>query len=222
MTLASLVLLFAAYMLVDGIFAIIAGVRATRRHERWGLLVLEGIADIVAGGIAIVWPVITILVFVYLMGAWAIVSGILLLSAAFRLNIAHGRWLMGLGGVASVIWGFLLLLWPLAGAVVLTWWIGAYMHSSSAARCSHSLSGCAGCGMSYRRPERRLRRYKSRADPAVRQKSRYGLAPSACRPIFAARSPSFSPRFSTLDQCRRERDVAPAFRPRTISGPDYA
>ncbi len=125
-TLASLVLLFAAYMLVDGIFAIIAGVRAARRHERWGLLVLEGIADIVAGGIAMVWPVITILVFVYLMGAWAIVSGILLLSAAFRLNIAHGRWLMGLGGVASVIWGFLLLLWPLAGAVVLTWWIGAY------------------------------------------------------------------------------------------------
>jgi uncharacterized membrane protein HdeD (DUF308 family) len=125
-TLASLVLLFAAYMLVDGIFAIIAGVRAARRHERWGLLALEGIADIVAGVIAVVWPLITILAFVYLMGAWAIVSGVLLLRAAFRLNLAHGRWLMGFGGAASVIWGILLLLWPFTGALVLTWWMGAY------------------------------------------------------------------------------------------------
>jgi uncharacterized membrane protein HdeD (DUF308 family) len=52
LTLASLVLLFAAYMVVDGIFAVIAAVRAARSGERWGLLVLEGIADFVAGAIA--------------------------------------------------------------------------------------------------------------------------------------------------------------------------
>ena len=124
--LLALVLLFAAYMLVDGVLAIIAGLRAAQRHERWGWLIFEGILDLIAGGIAVLWPVITIVTFVFLMGAWAIVTGALLLAASFRLNIPHGRWLMALGGAVSVIWGFLLIIWPLIGAVVLTWWIAAY------------------------------------------------------------------------------------------------
>lgn len=125
-TLASLVLLFAAYMLVDGILTILAGVRAAQRHQRWGMLILEGVADLVAGAIAFSWPLVTVLAFVYLLGAWAIVSGVLLSSAAFRLNLARGRWLMGIGGAVSVAWGVLLLVWPFTGALVLTWWIGAY------------------------------------------------------------------------------------------------
>ena len=125
-TLAALVLLFAAYMLVDGVLALVAGLRAAERHERWGWLALEGIADLVAGVIAIVWPLITVLAFVYLMGVWAIVSGALLLSATIRLQLTHGKWLMGLGGVVSVIWGILLILMPIVGALVLTWWMGAY------------------------------------------------------------------------------------------------
>jgi uncharacterized membrane protein HdeD (DUF308 family) len=76
--------------------------------------------------IAFLWPLATILAFVILMAAWAIVSGALLLAAAFRLHLAHGRWLMGFGGAVSVVWGVLLLLWPIAGAVVLTLWMGAY------------------------------------------------------------------------------------------------
>src|SRR4051794_34350351 len=51
-TIASLVLLFAAYMLVDGVFAIVSAVRAAAHHERWGLLVLEGVCDIAAGAVA--------------------------------------------------------------------------------------------------------------------------------------------------------------------------
>jgi uncharacterized membrane protein HdeD (DUF308 family) len=125
-TLISLVLVFAAYMLVDGVFAIVAGIFAARRHERWALLVLEGIADLAAGAIALIWPLITILVFVYLVGAWAIVSGALLWRAAFRLNLQHGRWLMGLSGFVSLLWGIMLVAWPSIGAVALTWWIGAY------------------------------------------------------------------------------------------------
>jgi uncharacterized membrane protein HdeD (DUF308 family) len=124
--LLAFVLLFAAYMLVDGVLAIIAGIKAAKRHERWGWLVFEGILDLIAGGIAVVWPVLTIVAFVFLMGAWAIVTGALLFGASFRLNIAHGRWLMALAGAVSMIWGVLLIIWPLIGAVVLTWWIAAY------------------------------------------------------------------------------------------------
>jgi len=122
----ALVLLFAAYLLVDGIFAIIAAVRAARRQERWGWLIFEGLVDLVTGGIAAVWPLITIVAFALLMGAWAIVTGALLLGASYRLNVPHGRWLMALAGAISVIWGVLLIIWPLIGALVLTWWMAAY------------------------------------------------------------------------------------------------
>jgi uncharacterized membrane protein HdeD (DUF308 family) len=126
LTLASLVLLYAAYMLVDGVLAIVAGLRAARRHERWGWLVVEGIADLIAGSIAFAWPLITVLAFVFLMAAWAIVSGVLLLSATFSLQATHGKWLMGFGAVVSVVWGVLLIVQPFIGALALTWWMGAY------------------------------------------------------------------------------------------------
>ena len=125
-TMLALVLLFAAYMLVDGVFAIMAAVRAAREHERWGLLVLEGVADIVAGVIAVVWPGITVLAFVLLVAAWAIVSGGLMLVAGYRLNIEHGRWWLLLAGALSVAYGVLLVVAPMIGALVLTWWFGAY------------------------------------------------------------------------------------------------
>jgi uncharacterized membrane protein HdeD (DUF308 family) len=126
LTLASLVLLFAVYMLVDGVLAVIAAVGAARRNRPWGMLVLEGVADLVAGAFAFFWPLVTVIAVIYLMGAWGIVSGALLLSAAFRLSLAPGRWLMALAAVLSMVWGVLVLLWPITGALALTLWLGAY------------------------------------------------------------------------------------------------
>jgi uncharacterized membrane protein HdeD (DUF308 family) len=125
-TIVALTLLFAIYMVSDGILAIVAALRASRQHQRWGWLVLEAIADFIAGGIAFVWPIVTVLAFIYLMGIWAIVSGVLLAAAAFKLHPAHGRWLMVLGSIVSVLWGILLLASPLTGALVLTWWMAGY------------------------------------------------------------------------------------------------
>jgi uncharacterized membrane protein HdeD (DUF308 family) len=125
-TMAALILWFAAYMAVDGILAIVAGVRAARRGERWGALILEGVVDLIAAAIAFVMPIATLLAFVYLTAAWAIVSGALMLAAVFRLRRTHGKWLLALGGVVSVVWGILLAIAPIAGAIVLTWWLGAY------------------------------------------------------------------------------------------------
>jgi len=125
-TIAALVLLFGVYMAVDGVFAIVAGVRAAAHHERWGALILEGVADLIAAAIAFLVPLATALAFVYLAGAWAVISGALLIAATFRLPSTHGRWLMGLGGAISLLWGVLLFVAPIAGAVVLTWWLGAY------------------------------------------------------------------------------------------------
>jgi len=125
-TMLSLVVIFAVYALVDGVFAIIAGVRAERRHERWGALILEGVAGIVVAVAAYVWPGLTVLVFVALIAIWALISGALMLAAAYRLHHAHGRgWLM-LGGIVSVLYGGLLIVAPMIGALVLTWWLGVY------------------------------------------------------------------------------------------------
>lgn len=125
-TIASLVLLFAIYMLVDGVFTIVAGVRAAAHHERWGLLILEGIVDLIAGAAALLLPGLTVLVVVTLLGIWSVVTGALLLGAAFRLHGGHGRWLLALSGLVSLLWGVLLWLSPIAGALVLTWWLGGY------------------------------------------------------------------------------------------------
>ena len=126
-TILSLVLLFSAYMLVDGIFGIISAVRAIRRKEdRWGLLIFEGLLDIATGVVAFLWPGLTVVAFVWLIAAWAIVSGGLMTAAGFRLNIEHGRWWLVLGGLLSLAYGVLLIITPLIGAVVFTWWLGAY------------------------------------------------------------------------------------------------
>ena len=120
----ALVILFSAYMLVDGAFALYAAYQAGRQRRKWGLLLLQGLANIVAGVLAFIWPGLTVLTFVILLAAWSIFSGCLQLAAAFRVD--EGRWWLVLGGVASIIFGMLLIAAPLIGAVVLTWWMGAW------------------------------------------------------------------------------------------------
>jgi uncharacterized membrane protein HdeD (DUF308 family) len=123
---AVLALVFGVYLLVDGVFAIIAAIAAATHHTRWGLLMLEGAVDILVGLLALAAPGAVIIGVVWITAVWAIVTGVLMLAAAFRLHSGHGNWLLGLGGLISVIWGVLLWLWPLVGAIVLTIWLGAY------------------------------------------------------------------------------------------------
>lgn len=125
-TMLSLVIVFAAYAITDGVFAIIAAVRAASHHERWTLFLLEGVIGIVAGVLAFLWPTLTVVVFVTLVAFWALLTGGLMLAAAFRMDVHHGRWWFVLGGVASIAYGAVLLIAPMLGALVLTWWIGAY------------------------------------------------------------------------------------------------
>jgi uncharacterized membrane protein HdeD (DUF308 family) len=126
-TLAAIVLLFGAYAVVDGIFAIVAAVRAAERHARWWSLALQGVVDIVAGIIAFVWPAVTVLVLLFLVAFWAIVTGVLEIAAAIRLRREiQGEWLLILSGILSVVFGGALLAVPGAGLVVIIWWIGAY------------------------------------------------------------------------------------------------
>ena len=83
-TLWALVLLFGAYMLVDGVFAIVAAVRAAGREARWWLLLIEGVLGVLAGLVAFFWPGLTALALLYFVAAWAIVTGILEIVGATK------------------------------------------------------------------------------------------------------------------------------------------
>ena len=127
LTLAVLVILFGAYAFVDGIVAIVSAVRAAHGHGRWGAFLVEGIVGIIAGLVAFFLPLPTLAVLIYMVAAWAIVTGVLEIAAAFRLRRhVRGEWLLVLAGIASVIFGILVFVAPIAGALVIALWLGAY------------------------------------------------------------------------------------------------
>jgi len=126
-TLGALVLLFGAYALIDGVLSLVGAVRAAESHERWGVLLFEGLAGIVAGIVTFVWPAITALTLIYVIAAWALVTGVFEIVAAIRLRkYIPGEWMLGLSGLASLILGILMIAVPLAGALAIALWIGAY------------------------------------------------------------------------------------------------
>jgi uncharacterized membrane protein HdeD (DUF308 family) len=125
-TLAVLVLVFGAYAFVDGVLAIASAIRHRGSGSSWVVL-LEGIAGVIAGVITLLWPGITAMALLFVIAAWALVTGVLEVAVAIRLRktIAH-EWLLALAGLSSIALGILLMLYPAAGALALVLWIGAY------------------------------------------------------------------------------------------------
>ena len=126
-TIAALVILFGVYALIDGAFNLVGAANAAQAHERWGILIFSGIIGIIAGLITFFWPAITAFALIYLIAAWAVITGILEVVAAVKLRqqIQH-EWLLALSGAASLIFGLLIAFAPIAGAVVIALWVGIY------------------------------------------------------------------------------------------------
>ena len=126
-TLMALVFLFAGYALVDGVVSLAGAVHAAQAHERWAALLIGGLLGIGAAVITVLWPAITALSLVFVIAAWAILTGIAEVVAAVRLRrYMSGEWLLALAGIASVIFGVLVAAVPLAGALVIAIWFGVY------------------------------------------------------------------------------------------------
>lgn len=112
---------------IDGVTGFAGAWRAARARDRWGVLLLQGIAGIIVAAVTILWPGITALALMLLIAAWAIVTGVLQIIAAIRLRrYISGEWLLALGGILSVAFGVLVTIAPLAGALVIAIWVGAY------------------------------------------------------------------------------------------------
>jgi uncharacterized membrane protein HdeD (DUF308 family) len=126
-TLTALVFLFGAYALVDGAFAIVAGIKSHGEYKRWGLLLLQGILSVAAGVFAFMVPAMTAFILLVLIASWAIVTGIFQIAAAIQLRKhIKGEWLLALGGIGSILFGAILLFYPAAGALAMIWIIGTY------------------------------------------------------------------------------------------------
>jgi uncharacterized membrane protein HdeD (DUF308 family) len=127
-TLLALVLVFGAYALVDGVFSLVAAARGRElAGGSRGWLILEGLLGIAAGIVAIVWPDITALALLWVIAAWAVVTGVLEIVAAIRLRrVLDNEWLLIVAGALSVVFGLILIIWPGSGAIGLVWLIGIY------------------------------------------------------------------------------------------------
>lgn len=127
-TLVVLILMYSAYALVDGFAAIVLGFQS--RHvtgASWGSMVMLGVVSVIAGIVAFLWPGLTALALLYVVAFWAIVRGVLEIVSAVRLrHEIDNEWLLGMAGVASVLFGILLIAWPAAGILSLVWLVAVY------------------------------------------------------------------------------------------------
>jgi uncharacterized membrane protein HdeD (DUF308 family) len=126
-TLRALVLLYGAFALVDGVFAVAEAVVGGTKNLPWWALLLEGVAGIAVGLITFVAPIVTEVALIYLVAAWAVVTGVFEIVAAIRLRREiEGEWALALGGIVSVLFGLVVAARPVAGALAIAWMIGAY------------------------------------------------------------------------------------------------
>jgi uncharacterized membrane protein HdeD (DUF308 family) len=125
-TALALVILFAVWAFVDGGFAFYVAAQRGRLGMRWGWFLFEGIVSIAAGVLALSYPGVTVVVLTILVAARAIMLGVIMLTSAFTSKESPHRWLYALTGVVSALFGFMLLVHPMVGALALVWTIGIY------------------------------------------------------------------------------------------------
>lgn len=124
---AGLALVFGAFAFIDGALNIVAALRQREHGGPWGGLLAAGALAIAAGSLTIWYPLVTATFLVYVIAAYAIITGVGQVVAAVRLRREiRGEWLLILAGVLSVLFGLAVLVAPLAGAVVIATWIGVY------------------------------------------------------------------------------------------------
>ncbi len=124
LTLTSLLVVFGAYMLLEAVLAAASALTAARHGHPWGALALEALLCQVAAALVVLWPGLSLLIAVTVIGVWAIFTGVALLTTSLRFGAP--AWPLGVAAAVSIAIGVLLLIEPVAGAVVLATWLGIY------------------------------------------------------------------------------------------------
>ncbi|HEX2347757.1 MAG TPA: HdeD family acid-resistance protein [Ktedonobacterales bacterium] len=126
-TLLIFIAFFAAYAIIDGLLAIYMSIRGREQLHGWGWLLVEGIAGVLLGILALRWPQVTTLVLLAFIAAWAIITGIGEIFEAIELRkTINNEWLLILSGAVSVLFGLILIIFPASGIMALLVVVGAY------------------------------------------------------------------------------------------------
>jgi uncharacterized membrane protein HdeD (DUF308 family) len=127
LTLLVLISLIGGYCLINGVLTLVAAFRRGRNQPRWWSLAVEGVANLLTGLIILAWPGLTSLALLYVVAAWAIVTGMMQIGTGIRLRKQlTNEWVLIVGGLLSIGLGLLFLFVPVAGALVMAWWVGSY------------------------------------------------------------------------------------------------
>lgn len=126
-SLAALVMLFGVYALIDGLAGVWSSLAGHKDDGHWWVLLLWGVVGVGVGTLTLSAPGITALALLFYIALWAVATGVLQIVAAVRLrNEIEGEWLLALSGLASVAFGVVLMVRPMAGAIALLWIIATY------------------------------------------------------------------------------------------------
>jgi uncharacterized membrane protein HdeD (DUF308 family) len=140
-TLEALVIVYGAYALFDGAVSLVAGIRMTSAGGNAWMLIVGGLVSLAAGVVTFAWPGPTALALVYIIGAWAVVTGVLQIMAAVELRREiSGEWLVGLSGVLSILFGALIFVYPGSGALAIVYIVGIYAVANGLTLVAASLS----------------------------------------------------------------------------------
>ncbi|MHA6616092.1 HdeD family acid-resistance protein [Pseudonocardia sp. DLS-67] len=133
--LLTLVWLFGVYAILDGVTAVVIGVRSRGEpHRVW--TVVQGVVSVLAGLVALAWPGVTALALLFVIAFWAIIMGIGEIGGAFASRRSgSGAWGWTLAaGILNVVFGVLLLIWPAGGLLALVWLVGIFALAGGSAR----------------------------------------------------------------------------------------
>ena len=124
----ALILVFGVFVLVEGLFQMVAAFSVKKENHNWSLMFISGLFSFIIGILAIAWPGVTAVVLLWLIGAWAIVVGItqIVYSGQAKQEDGTRRGLMVIGGLIAIIFGFMAFLWPDATAISLIIIIGFF------------------------------------------------------------------------------------------------
>jgi uncharacterized membrane protein HdeD (DUF308 family) len=130
--------LFGIFAIVDGTFAVVGGLASIETFEDWWLILLAGVLGILIGIFTFAHPAMVAMVLVMFVGFRAILQGVLEIAFAMRLRrTIKGEWLYVLGGFMSIVFGLIMVMFPvrgetLEGILVVGWLIGIYAIASGA------------------------------------------------------------------------------------------
>ena len=126
-TIATLVLFFGAWVLIDGIFRVVGAIGHRASDLDWGWHIVIGIVGIIVGLLTFHAPQITALALIIYIAAWALMIGATEIAFAIKLRREiKGEWFLVLMGLASIVFAILLLWNPVAGAAAVIWLIAWY------------------------------------------------------------------------------------------------